>query len=251
MKSGAPLYLFNLHAKVVAGENTEGRNSGEMSDDSDEEADAIIERNRNRIRLEKIQAEEKAAAAARDAAALSAIAQPGWGFAAKTFALRSITRRRIEEARRLEAEAGRIARLPEQTVLSALQQAVLTDLDWLWAFQPLREVMCFGALSLPPPARCATNEPASDAALHAFASCAAVCKAWRDSLLPFVCRWRVLVHGRQLRCPPPRSPSLDRPSFCELAPTGEVSAQPPATHGPNRARCPARDAASLERPLAR
>ena len=183
--------------------NGDGESDSDASDD-DAKADAIIQQMQHKLRRKKLEAEECAAAEAQDAAALAAVVQPGWGFAARTAALRRIQKGRGDVASRLRA-------VVEQASLQApdaLVQTVLTNPDVLYEFFTLR---------MPSP-----HEPVTDESLHAFASCAAVCMAWRDAVVPLARSLQHLRHGRQLRPPPPPSPHIDSPSFCELAPTGEL-----------------------------
>ena len=175
-------------------------------EDDDAAANAIIERMRRRLRKKNLEAQERAVVEAQDAAALSAIVQPGWGFAARAAALRRIQKGRSDAASRLRAAIDQANRMQEGS--ATVTQNVLTDPDFLWSFFLVR---------MPSP-----DEPVTDEAFHAFASCASVCTAWRDAVAPLIRPMLYLRHGRQLRPPPPPSPYLDQPSFCELAPTGEL-----------------------------
>ena len=134
------------------------------------------------------EAEARAHAEARDAADLAKIVQPGWGFAAKAAALKSIARKRVDAARSLDAAISEDE--ARMQINDACISWVLTDVDFLYTFMALRAELYLGART--------SQEPIADEAFHEFASCAAVCTMWRDAIAPLVAGRRVLQHGRQL-----------------------------------------------------
>lgn len=178
--------------------------------DSDEEAERILAAFRRR---QATAAEERAAVdrAVAEAEAISVPVQPHWGPAAKATALRNaMTRVQAAKTHTLLSLRGGLLTLQHDGG-GPTSHDLLSDPDWVWMFHTYRAAALLGELP-------------TEAALHAFASCASVCRGWHAAIAEVSLERVVLRHAHTCVVAPVAAAraKFTRPSFVELTPSGEL-----------------------------